>query len=89
MSASDAKNPLSKCRPAIHFSARTTEGELMNNQNQITRRVVLYNRDGQAQHFDVSVDLQEIAQAQAERAMRNRSRISVVSGGAVKVQYVP
>lgn len=61
----------------------------MNNSNQITQRVVLYNRDGQAQHFDVSVDLQKIAQAQAERAMRNRSQKSVVSGGAVRVQFIP
>lgn len=60
----------------------------MNTSNQITQRVVLYSRDGQAQHFDVSVDLQKIAQAQAERAMRNRSHRSIVSGGAVKVEHV-
>jgi hypothetical protein len=59
----------------------------MNNLNQ-TQRVVLYDRAGKEQHFDVSINFQKIAQAQAERAMRNRSHRSVVAGGAVKVEHI-
>lgn len=60
----------------------------MNNLNQ-TQRVVLYDRDGKEQHFDVSINFQKIAQTCAQRAMRNKSHRSVVAGGAVKVEHIP
>jgi hypothetical protein len=54
-----------------------------------TQRVIIFTGAGGERHFDVTVDMRKIAEAQAVRAMRNRSHISVVAGGAVKVEYIP
>ena len=57
------------------------------NTHTITRRVVLY-RNGVALHFDVSVDLQKVAETIGAKAERNKSHIAKECGGAVKVDYI-
>jgi hypothetical protein len=57
------------------------------NQNRITRRVVLH-RNGDPIHFDVTVDFERIACELGYKAEQNRSYAAVVAGGAVKVEYV-
>jgi hypothetical protein len=61
----------------------------MNQPNIISRRVILFDAEGKGQHFDVTVNLEDIAKEQAKRAMYNRSHVSVVAGGAVRVEYLP
>lgn len=55
----------------------------------ISRHVILFDKTGKAEHFDVTCDFRKIAEELQSRAMRNRSHISVVAGGAVIVEHLP
>jgi hypothetical protein len=53
----------------------------------VTQRIVLH-RNGDPIHFDVTVDLQRVAEEIGGKAEFNRSHIAVVAGGAVKVEHI-
>jgi hypothetical protein len=54
----------------------------------ITAHVVLH-RNGDPIHFDVTVNLQAIVQDLGRRAERNRSHVTMVAGGGVRVEHIP
>lgn len=52
-----------------------------------THRIILH-RNGDAIHFDVTVDLQRIAQQIGYKAERSPRHKSQMASGAVKVEHV-
>jgi hypothetical protein len=54
---------------------------------KITRRVILH-RNGDPIHFDVTVDLEKIAETIGPKAEKNRSHVSKECGGAVTVEHI-
>jgi hypothetical protein len=50
---------------------------------------VIEHRHGEQIHFDVTVNLQAIVQDLGRRAERNRSHVTIVAGGGVRVEHIP
>jgi hypothetical protein len=70
------------------LSAATTRGPTINTKIPITAHVVLH-RNGDPIHFDITVNLQGIVQDLGGRAERNRSHVTKVAGGHVRVEHIP